>query len=163
MTRRPGPAPRRVPPRLAAAALCLLTACSGGGLTAAFTGGADAGLTEAQACAVGYDLAREIHGRVALRRTVLLAPARRNACERHALEYLRRTGFRIDETGRGGVGLSVTVDRTDGGDVAAVAEIGGSLRIARMYTPVRTGALAASAVTVQRLDPDTYIERGAAW
>ena len=164
MTRPPGPALRRVP-RLAAGAvaLCLIAACSGGGLPAAFTGGGNAGLTEAQACAVGYDLAREIHGRVAPRRTVLLAPARRNACERHALEYLRRAGFRIDETGRGGVGLSVTVDRTDGGDVAAVAEIGGSLRIARMYTPVRTGARAASAVTVQRLDPDTYIERGAGW
>ena len=109
------------------------------------------------------DLARQVHERVALRRTVLLAPARENACERHALEYLRRTGFRIDETGQGGATFDVTVDRLGNGDVAAVAELGGSLRIARMYTPVATGVRGASAITVQQLDPDTYLSRGAAW
>ncbi|MDE0695999.1 MAG: hypothetical protein OXH76_09240 [Boseongicola sp.] len=152
--------------RLAAAvaALVPLAACTGtGSFTEAFRGGGDAGLNEVQACAVGYDLARQVHERVALRRTVLLAPRRESACERHALEYLRRTGFRIDDTGRGGVTFDIAVDRMEDGDVAAVAEIGGSLRISRMYTPVATGVLAASAVTVQQLDPDTYISRGASW
>ena len=146
------------------AAFALLSACTGtGGLTGAFSGSGDAGLTDVQACAVGYDLARHVHERVALRRTVLLAPGRENACERHALEYLRRTGFRIDETGQGGVTFDVTVDRLEDGDVAAIAEIGGSLRIARMYTPVASGVLASSAVSVQQLDPDTYLARGASW
>ncbi|MYG26986.1 MAG: hypothetical protein F4213_13345 [Boseongicola sp. SB0677_bin_26] len=156
---------RRFPGRVAAAvAVALLSACTGAGsLTGALSGSGDAGLTDVQACAIGYDLARQVHERVALRRTVLLAPARENSCERHALEYLRHTGFRIDETGQGGATFDVTVDRLWDGDVAAVAEIGGSLRIARMYTPVATGVLAASAVTVQQLDPDTYLARGARW
>ncbi len=143
----------------------MLSACSGdGGFPLALSGrGGDAGLSDVQACAVGYDLARQVHERVALTRTVLLAPARENDCERHALEYLRRTGFRIDESGHGGASFTVTVDRMEDGDVAAVAEIGESLRIARMYTPVASGVRAASAVTVQELDPDTYLSRGASW
>ena len=142
----------------------LLAACGGiGDFTAPFGGDGDAGLSDVQACAVGYDLARQVHERVALRRTVLLAPGRENSCERHALEYLRRTGFRVDETGQGGTAFDITLSRMEDGDVAAVAEIGGSLRIARMYTPVATGVLASSAVTVQQLDPDTYLARGASW
>ena len=145
-------------------AFALVSACAGGGpLSGALPARSDAGLTDVQACAVGYDLARQVHERVALRRTVILAPVPRSSCERHALEYLRRTGFRIDETGHGGAAFDVAVDRMPDGDVAAVAEIGGSLRIARMYTPVATGVLAASAVTVQQLDPDTYLARGAQW
>ena len=149
---------------VATAAFALLSACSGAGnFTAAFSGGADGGLSDVQACAVGYDLAREVHERVALKRTVILAPARESSCERHAIEYLRRTGFRIDETGHGGATFDIAVDRMPDGDVAAVAEIGGSLRISRMYTPVQTGVLASSAVTVQQLDPDTYLARGVRW
>lgn len=148
----------------ATAAVALLAACGGtGDFAGTFRGAGDAGLSDVQACAIGYDLAREVHERVALRRTVLLAPGRENSCERHALEYLRRTGFRVDETGQGGVTFDITVDRMDDGDVAAVAEIGSSLRISRMYTPVATGVLATSAVTVQQLDPDTYLARGTRW
>ena len=144
--------------------LGLIAACTGTvDFPGALSGKGAAGLTEVQACAIGFDLAREVHERVALRRTVLLAPGRENSCERHALEYLRRTGFRIDETGQGGVTFDILIDRMEDGDVAAVAEIGGSLRISRMYTPVQTGVLAASAVTVQQLDPDTYLARGARW
>ena len=148
----------------ATAALALISACTGTGeFPGAYPGKSSAGLTDVQACAVGYDLAREVHERVALKRTVLLAPVRENSCERHALEYLRRTGFRIDEAGQGGVSFDISIDRMEDGDVAAVAEIGGSLRISRMYTPVATGVLAASAVTVQQLDPDTYLARGVRW
>ena len=147
----------------ALAALALAQGCAGGGLAEALRGGGDAGLSDVQACAVGHDLAAQVFERVSLRRTVLIAPARPGACERHALEHLRRTGFRIAGTGRGGTAFGIAVERTEGGDVAAVAEIGGGLRIARMYTPVATGVRAASAVTVQRLDPDTYLDRGARW
>lgn len=116
-------------------------------------------LTEAQACAVGYDLAREIHTRISLKRTVLVAPRRAAACERHALEYLRRAGFRIDRTGLGGTAFSVRVARIDRETVSAVAEIGGDLRIARAYLPVRSGVIAAGPVSAQRLSPDTYALR----
>ena len=83
--------------------------------------------------------------------------------ESHALECFRRTGFRIDETGQGGASFDISIDRMEDGDVAAVAEIGDSLRISRMYTPVQTGVRAASVVTVQQLDPDTHLARGARW
>ena len=119
-----------------------------------------ASLSEAQACAIGYDLAREIHDRVSLRRTVILAPRRQTDCEKHTLEYLRRAGFRIDETGRGGLAFDVQVDRIGAETVSALATIGGSLRIGRVYRPVRTGVIAATAVSVQELNPDTYGLRG---
>ena len=73
----------------------IVAGCGGSGAPPLFPS-AGVRLTEAQACAVGYDLAREIHTRISLKRTVLVAPRRAAACERHALEYLRRAGFRID-------------------------------------------------------------------
>ncbi len=154
-------------PLLPAALACLLLAgCAGSpgpGLTLpgpALHPGA-ARVSAAQACAIGYDLARSIHDRVSLRRTVIVAPKRETACERHALEYLRRAGFRIDRTGQGGVSFDVTLDRLDADTVSAVAEVGGTLRIARLYRPVRTGVLPAGPVSVQDLDPDTYASREA--
>ena len=121
------------------------------------------GLTEAQACAVGYDLAREIHARVSLRRTVFIEPDRVNRCERHALTYLRRAGFRIAGHADVGVSFDVTVHPMGGGEVSAVADIGGSLRIARVYAPVRSGVIARSPVAIQELDPDSYTRRGDRW
>ncbi len=153
---------------LLAALTCLLLAGCGAGFGPGLTplgltlpgGGADtARVSAAQACAIGYDLARSIHDRVSLRRTVIVAPKRETACERHALEYLRRAGFRIDRTGQGGVALDIRLDRLDPDTVSAVAEIGGTLRIARLYRPVRTGVLPAGPVSVQHLDPDTYSAR----
>ncbi len=143
--------------------LVLLAGCGGFSGTRAvplFTT-ADPRLTEAQACAIGYDLAREIHGQVSLKRTVLVAPHRRTRCERHALEYLRRAGFRIDEAGLGGTEFRIRVARIDRETVSAIAEIGSGLRIARPYLPVRTGVVAVGAVSVQRLSPDTYAPREA--
>ena len=119
----------------------------------------DARLTDAQNCAIGFDMAREIHNRVSLRQTVLLAPSRANECERHALDYLRQAGFRIDEMGLGGASFDIRIDRIDADTVSAVASIGESLRISRSYSPVRTGVIAASAVSVQDLAPDTYASR----
>lgn len=123
-------------------------------------------VSAAQACAIGYDLSRAIHATVSLRRTVLLAPSRANSCERHALHYLRRAGFRVDETGAGtGVRLRITLDRAgqdaDGQPlVTAIATLGGDLRIARPYRPVRSGVFAAGPVSIQHLNPDTYARRG---
>lgn len=125
----------------------------------------EARVTQAQACAIGYDLARQIHDRVSLRHTVLLAPRRATPCERHALTYLARSGFRIDTTGQGGTPLNVTLTRLDRGDgedgetVSAVARIGADLRIARSYRPVATGVLAAGPPSIQHMNPDTYTQR----
>ena len=81
-------------------------------------------VSEAQACAIGYDLARAIHDTVSLRRTVIVAPKNAGPCERHALNYLRLAGFRIDD-GAGneqttgsqrapGITLDIELTRFDG-------------------------------------------------
>ena len=140
------------------AALALPAACAvpdGGG----FSSG-DTRVTPAQACAIGWDVARETGARVSVRGNVLLAPRGPTECERHALVYLRRAGFRIDETGQGGIPLDIRLSRIDTDTVGAVARIGDGLRIARAYRPVRTGVVAAGPPAIQHLDPDTYTERG---
>ncbi len=138
--------------------LILFPGC--GGLSGtSLTAAGDTRLTEAQACAIGYDLAREMHGRVSIGRTVLVAPKRMSSCEGHALEYLRRAGFRIDGAGLGGTEFCIRVTGIDRETVSAVAEIGGDLRIARPYLPVRTGVVPVGPVSVQRLSPDTHSTR----
>jgi len=140
-------------------------------------------VSRAQACAIGYDLARAIHDTVSLRRTVIVAPKRAGPCERHALNYLRLAGFRIDQgTGKNtgaaqkpaGVSLDIELTRFDrggfdaadnstgsGGDtVSAVARLGRGLVIARSYRPVYSGVVALGPVSIQHLDPDTYRPRG---
>ena len=120
-------------------------------------------VSEAQACAIGYDLARAIHDTVSLRRTVIVAPTRSSPCERHALTYLRLAGFRIDETrqdeGSAGGNLDIELAPLDGDTVSAVATLGGDLRIARSYRPVRTGVIAQGPISIQHLNPDTYTRR----
>ena len=83
-------------------------------------------VSEAQACAIGYDLARAIHDTVSLRRTVIVAPTRSNSCERHALNYLRLAGFRIDRSAgidpvsAGGPARDAGTDRSAGPDLRRV-------------------------------------------
>lgn len=146
---------RSIPAPVLLLCALLLAGCAGStGTTAAFT--ASAVVTRVQACAIGYDLARQVHDRISLRRTVLLAPSRASPCEAHALDYLRRAGFRIDETGRGGARFTIALARLDPGTLSAVARIGDDLTIARLYRPARTGVVALGPVSVQHLDPDRY-------
>ncbi|WP_170565613.1 hypothetical protein [Ruegeria atlantica] len=153
--------------RLLAILLCvnLLAGCAGSGGHGSGTGtvtfsGGTARVSDVQACAIGYDMARQIHDRVSLRRTVLLAPPRATACEAHALEYLRRAGFRIDTTGQGGTRINIALSRPEPEIISAVARIGDDLRIARSYQPARTGVVAAGPVSIQHLAPDTFDRRG---
>lgn len=116
-------------------------------------------LQQAQACAIGYDLAREVHRRISLKRTVLLAPQNPSPCEYHALDYLRRAGFQIDEARKsslGGTGFNVTLARMDAETITATGSIGGTLKISRSYRPVISGVIATSPPAILNLDPDTY-------
>ena len=133
-------------------------------------------VSEAQACAIGYDLARAIHDTVSLRRTVIVAPKNAGPCERHALNYLRLAGFRIDDNAgtyqisgnETPVGVTLDIELTrfggssaGGGDtVSAVARLGRGLTIARSYRPAHTGVIALRPVSIQHLDADTYRPRG---
>lgn len=143
----------------------LLAGCAGfpagnvPGFTASGFTPADAQVTGVQACAIGYDLARQVHDRVSLRQTILLAPRRATECERHALTYLARAGFRIDTTGQGGTPFDVTLTQLDADTVSAVTRIGADLRIARSYRPVATGVLPAGPPSIQHMNPDSYTQR----
>ncbi|WP_419738619.1 hypothetical protein [Ruegeria sp.] len=138
--------------------LPLLTGCASlNGSNVTSTGPVRLG--QAQACAIGYDMARQIHTHVSLRQTVLLAPKRVSPCEAHALNYLRQAGFRIDETQTGGASFDITLTRAGEDTVLAIARIGADLRITRAYQPVHTGVIAAGPVSVQHLAPDTYTLR----
>jgi len=160
-------------PTLALLAGCTGGVMPGGGDPINRTGGSGVVIsltpgrvTEVQACAIGYDLARSIHEHVSLRRTVIVAPPRASACERHTLEYLRRAGFRVDRSGGGGARMDIALDRAGVDEtgrpvVSAVVDIGGDLRIARVYRPERTGVVAVGPVSVQHLDPNTYDVREA--
>ena len=146
----------------------------------------EAVVSEAQACAIGYDLARAIHDTVSLRRTVIVAPTRSSPCERHALNYLRLAGFRIDQRAAGdppenagpkpfGVTLDIELTRfgnsgfaadKNGGSVAghsdtvsAVARLGRGLTIARSYRPTHAGVVALGPISIQHLNPDIYATR----
>ena len=117
-----------------------------------------------QACAIGYDLAQTIHATISLRRTILLAPKRTSACERHTLNYLRKAGFQINDSDQSGASFRIALDRA-GGDrrgqiVSAIAEIGDGLRISRTYRPMPTGVMANGPVSIQRLNPLSYRRRG---
>ena len=162
MTPRLFPVPAPLPRAVFAALLCfaLLTGCTGTGYGPLFAA-PEARVSAAQACAIGYDMSRQIYEQVSLRRTVLLAPRRATPCERHALEYLRRAGFRIATPEQGGTGFDIRLTRLDAETVSAIAEIGDGLRIARLYHPVATGVRASGPPSIQHLAPDTYTPREA--
>ena len=114
-------------------------------------------LSPVHACAIGYDMARTIHQSIALRETVVIAPARRNDCEDHVLRYLRLAGFAVDDSGQTSSRPAFDVEVIDVTDGAAtvVATVAGNLRVARQYRLAETGVYAASAPSIVEL-PSQY-------
>ena len=111
-------------------------------------------LSEAQYCAVGHDLARQIAGHVSVRGIVFVSPRRQSACERYTLHYLRRAGFAIDESGASPtfrVELAYASETT----FTATASVGRTLRISRIYSPGDGGVHPESPVAVMRLSART--------
>ena len=132
--------------------LVLLSGCSGMGLWT--TSGRTIPLSEAQYCAVGHDLARQISEHVSVRGIILVSPGKRSRCESYALHYLRRAGFAVDETG---AAPTFTVDLEYAGDTSfqATASIGRTLRISRLYEPGDGGVYPVGPVSVMRLSART--------
>ncbi len=166
---------------------CTTSEPGGGSLSSLFVSNdrQEVVISEAQACAIGYDLARAIHDTVSLRRTVIIAPKQAGPCERHALNYLRLAGFRIDQgattntrTAQRPAGVNLDIElvrfagegpsalsggKAPGGDtVSAVARLGRGLTIARSYRPVHSGVIAVGPISIQHLNTDTYARRPAA-
>ena len=123
-------------------------------------------VTPVQSCAIGYDLARLIHQNVSLRDTVIITPRGPSVCEARALQYLRLTGFAVDDTGgstrrsgqRNHPGFDVVLTPTEDGTIDAVATIAGTLHIARRYRLAETGVYPVSAPSIAAL-PALYQRR----
>ena len=120
----------------------------------------DVQLTPVQTCAIGYDLAAQIYKRVVLSKTIIIPGSRPTGCEAHTLTYLKRAGFKIDETAPGPA-MTIDLSAGEAGHVAAIATItmtgvamtgvilggAGSLRIARTYRLAETGVYPQGAVS----------------
>ena len=129
-------------------------------------------LTPAQTCAIGYDLAAQIYRRMVLAKTVIIPGAYPSDCEAHTLTYLKRAGFKIDETAPG---PAMTVDLSVGaaGSVAAIATLtmtsgtmtGGTLdniahlRLGRSYRLADTGVYPQGAVSFITLPASARVRR----
>ncbi|MCY4141198.1 MAG: hypothetical protein OXF56_23405 [Rhodobacteraceae bacterium] len=111
-------------------------------------------LTEAQYCAVGHDLARQIADHVSVRGIILVSPVRGTPCERYALHYLRRAGFAIDTSAQSPT-FRVQLEYAGPDSFQAMASIGRTLRISRIYVPGDGGVYPASPVSVMRLSART--------
>ena len=132
--------------------LALLSGCSG--MEWRTTSGRTIPLSEAQYCAVGHDLARQIAEHVSVRGIILVSPGRRSRCEDYALYYLRRAGFAVDETGASPT-FNVDLEYAGEARFQATASIGRTLRISRLYEPGDGGVYPAGPVSVMRLSART--------
>ena len=57
-------------------------------------------LTAAEECAIGYDLAEQVYRQVKVTDTVIKVSPRLGACGEHAVKYLRKAGYGVDETAK---------------------------------------------------------------
>ena len=142
----------RLGPAVPVFAVLFLTACSGG--LPWTSASRSVPLSDAQYCAVGHDLARQIAGHVSVRGIILVSPKRRTRCEDFALHYLRRAGFAVDQSG---AAPTFNVELAYAGDTEfqATASIGRTLKISRVYEPGDGGVYPASPVSVMRLSART--------
>ena len=142
---------RRVTSGSLFAASLMLAACAQGAFPALTTQSSAVErvqLSEPQSCAIGYDLARSIYDALPAGRTEIGIREASGDCERHAIEYLRRAGFAISETG----GIPFTVETRALGpvEVLAVGRVGDSLSVSRIYELAPMGAYPATPATLKR-------------
>ena len=55
-------------------------------------------LLPAEECAIGYDLAQQVYNLVQVTKTVIIVSPKLGDCGEHAIKYLRRAGYAVDET-----------------------------------------------------------------
>ena len=142
----------RLGPAVPMLAVLLLTACSGE--LPWMSSSRSVPLSEAQYCAVGHDLARQVAEHVSVRGIILVSPKRRTRCENYTLHYLRRAGFAVDESGAAPT-FNVELGYAGETGFQATASIGRTLKIARIYEPGDGGVYPVSPVSVMRLSART--------
>ena len=106
-----------------------------------------ASMTEPQSCAVGYDLARAIYENMPAGRSDIVVREGQGACERFAVDYLRRSGFAIRATG--GAPFIVETRPLGPSQVLAIARIGDRYSASRLYELAQGGVLAAGPASFQ--------------
>jgi hypothetical protein len=55
-------------------------------------------LLPAEECAIGYDLAKQVYNLVQVTKTVIIVSPKLGDCGEHAVKYLRKAGYAVDET-----------------------------------------------------------------
>lgn len=121
--------------------ICALTlsACTTSSTTVAR--GSEAGLQEVHLCAVGYDMARSFADKVQIRGTVIKAPRKQTRCEAFTIDYLRRAGYAVEDTGSK-TDFGVELFAQDGDTAVGVAKFGNGIMISRHYRAADTGVYA---------------------
>jgi hypothetical protein len=116
-----------------------LSACTTSSTTV--TRGSEAGLQDVHLCAVGYDMARSFAEKVQIRGTVVKAPRKQTRCEAFTIDYLRRAGYAIEETGSK-TDFGVELFSEGDGSAIGVAKFGNGIMISRHYRAADTGVYA---------------------
>ena len=142
--------------------VCLaLTGCAGTSIMPGASGSVfgstpeRANLTPAQACAIGYDMARHIYERARVSETVIRVSPDLGPCGKYAARYLRLAGFAVDETAtrRDAYVFTIrTYEDPEMNRVIATAALPG-LHLTRAYRRAGFGVTAASAFTIVTSHP----------
>lgn len=136
-------------------ACLVLAGCSGQPLLPKLTSSSASALTETvdltepQSCAIGYDLARTIYENLPAGRSDIIVREGQGACERHAIEYLRRSGFAIRKTG--GAPFVVETRAMGPNIVLAVGRIGTRHTVSRLYELAAGGVYGAGPASFQKI------------
>lgn len=107
-------------------------------------------LLPAEECAVGYDLAQQVYRLVKVTKTTIVVSPKLGDCGKHAVRYLRKAGYAVDETATQSsahqFGIATYVDK-ETGHVFATASLPG-LRLTRGYGRGTTGMYPLTPVDV---------------
>ena len=109
-------------------------------------------LTPAEECAIGYDLAEQVFRQVKVTDTVIKVSPRLGACGEHAVKYLRKAGYGVDETAKKAERHHFSIETyedKDTGGVFATAYLP-RLRLSRSYRRGGSGVYPLSSVNIVR-------------
>lgn len=124
--------------RSAAAVAAVLAALGGCTTSATTTSRSSTAYGDIHLCAVGFDLARSFAKKVQVRGTELKVPRKQSRCEEFTIDYLRRAGYAIEETGSRS-DFSVELFPEDENTLVGVARFGNNIMISRHYKRAETG------------------------
>jgi hypothetical protein len=111
---------------------------------------ARANLTPVQECAISYDLAVNIHKVISPRGTTIYARKAQSSCEARTLEYLRQSGFAIDQT-TAKPPFKISIHRVNFDTVHVSANVADGYVVSRSYQPVEQGVIPLAGISVMNV------------